>query len=70
MVLCADFSFQIAEADILPGLIVEVRIIIGNHGIDPRGVDLHQAVYDVLSIIPGNILNQAFINFSNRPIIW
>ena len=67
--LCADFSFPVAFVDIVPGLVIKIGVIIGKNIINPGRVDFYQSVYDMIFVVSADILDEALIDFTNRPII-
>ena len=43
-----DSALSIAFQNILPGLVVEVAVVVGDHAVDPGGIDIHQIFQDLL----------------------
>lgn len=44
----ADSALSIASQNILPGLVVEVAVVVGDHAVDPGGIDLHQIFQNLI----------------------
>lgn len=68
--LSADLPFPITLRDVVPGLIVEVGVVVGNGGVNPGGIDLYQLVHNgLVGILLGSILNEPLIDLTDGPVV-
>ena len=65
----ADSALLIAFQNILPGLVVEVAVIVGDHSIDQGSIDLHQIFQNLLFPAVKEILNQSLIYLADGPVV-
>lgn len=68
--LSADLPFPITLRDVVPGLVVEVGVVIRNGGVDPGSVDLHQLVHNgCVGVFLGSVLNEPLIDLADGPVV-